>query len=81
MGVFGVSWKNNIQKAYLSKISIPGQIVFKILAQLSSDDSLQILLNLTQFITLGTKPKLERFVWSRQSKTGLVSPEQFTPQS
>ena len=29
MGFFGVIWKNNIQKAYLPKISIPGQIVFE----------------------------------------------------
>ena len=35
---FGVLWNINIQKAYLPKISIPGQIVFEILAQLCSDD-------------------------------------------
>ena len=32
MGFFRVLWKNNIQKAYLPKISIPGQIVFETLA-------------------------------------------------
>ena len=37
--------------AYLPKISIPGQTVFEILAQLFSDDSTQIPLNLTQFKT------------------------------
>ena len=61
MGFFGVLWKNNIQKAHLSRISIPGQIVFEILAQIyiCSDDSIQILLNLTQFITLGTESNLD----------------------
>ena len=39
MEFFGILWKNNIQKAYLPKISIPGQIVLEILAQLCSDDS------------------------------------------
>ena len=39
MGFFGVIWMNDIQKAYLPKINIPGQIVFEILAQLCSDDS------------------------------------------
>ena len=39
MGFFGVLEKNNIQKAYLPKISIPGQIVFETLAQLCSDDT------------------------------------------
>ena len=46
---FGVLWKNKTQKAYLLNISIPGQIVFEILAQFCSDDFIQILLNLTQF--------------------------------
>ena len=59
MGFFGVLWKNNIQKAHLSRISIPGQIVLEILAQICSDDSIQILLNLTQFITLGTESNLD----------------------
>ena len=39
--------KNHIQEAYLPKTSISGQIVFVIVVQLCSDDSLQILLNLT----------------------------------
>ena len=38
IGFFRVLSKNNIQKAHLPKISIPGQIVFEILAQLYSDD-------------------------------------------
>ena len=53
MGSFGVLWKNNTQKSYLPKISIPRQIVFEILAQLCSDDSMQ---NPSKFeITLGTE--------------------------
>ena len=41
-------FSNNIfQEAYLPKTSIVGQIVHEILAQLCSDDFIQILLNLT----------------------------------
>ena len=47
MEVVKIFWKNNVQDAYLPKISILGQIVSEILAQLCSDDSIQILLNLT----------------------------------
>ena len=54
--------KSIIQKAFFPKISIPGQIVLEILAQLCSDDSIQILLHLSQFITLGMKSNLEGFV-------------------
>ena len=41
------SEKSNIQEAYLPKTSISGQIVSEILVQLCSDDSIQILQNLT----------------------------------
>ena len=47
MGFVKIFWKNKVQDAYLPKISILGQIVSEILAQLCSDDSIQILLNLT----------------------------------
>ena len=40
----GYSEKSYIQEAYLPKTSISGQIVSEILAQLCSDDSIQILL-------------------------------------
>ena len=40
----GYSEKSNIQEAYFPKTSISGQIVSEILAQLCSDDSIQILL-------------------------------------
>ena len=43
----GYSEKSNIQEAYLPKINISGQIVSDILAQLYSDHSIQIRLNLT----------------------------------
>ena len=39
-------WKNNTQDAYLPKISIVGQIVSEILAQLCFENLIQILLNL-----------------------------------
>ena len=71
----GGLWENNIQKAYLPKISIPGHIVFEKLAKFW-----WLHANLTQLITLGTESNLEGFVWSHQSKTGLVSLKQFAPQ-
>ena len=46
------SEKSNIQEAYLPKTSISGQIVSEILAQLCSDDSIQILLNFTKGLDL-----------------------------
>ena len=47
MGFVKIYWKNNVQDAYLPKTSIVGQIVSEILAQLCSDDSIQILIILT----------------------------------
>ena len=43
----GYSEKSNIREAYMPKTRISGQIVSEILAQLCSDDSIQIVLNLT----------------------------------
>ena len=48
----------------MPKTSISGQIVSEILAQLCSYDSIQILPNVAQFITLGTESNLEGFVFS-----------------
>ena len=59
MGFIRIFWKNNIQEVYLSKTSISGQIVSEILAQLCSNDSIQILLNLTQFIALGSESNID----------------------
>ena len=61
MGFVRIFWKNNIQEAYLPKTSISGQIVSEILAQLCSDDSIQILLNLIRFVMLWTESNLEGF--------------------
>ena len=80
MGFVKIFWKNNVQDAYSPKISNLGQIVSEILAQLCSDDSIQILLNLTWFLILWTKPNLEGFVWNRHSITGLISQRQFAPE-
>ena len=68
MGFFGGIMKKQHPKGLLAKNQ---QIGFEILTQLCSDDSIQIHLNLTQFITLRTESNLEGFVQSHQSKTGL----------
>ena len=59
MGFVRIFWKNNIQEVYLPKTSISGQIVSEILAQLCSNDSIQILLNLTQFIALESESNID----------------------
>ena len=46
MGFVRILWKNNIQEAYLPKISIWGQIVSETLAQLTFENCIQTLLNL-----------------------------------
>ena len=44
MGFVKIFWKNNVQDAYLPKISIfVGQIVSEILPQLCFDDSIKVL--------------------------------------
>ena len=40
-----IFWKNNVQEAYLSKMSISGQIVSEIVAQLCLENSIQTLLD------------------------------------
>ena len=37
MGFVRIFWKNNVQEAYLRKMSIPGQIVSEIVAQLCNN--------------------------------------------
>ena len=39
-----IYWKNNVQEAYLPEMSILGQIVSEIVAQLYSENSIQTLL-------------------------------------
>ena len=45
MGFVRIFWKNNVQEAYLPKMSIAGQIVSEIVAQLSLENSIQTLVN------------------------------------
>ena len=45
MGFVRIFWKDHVQEAYLPKMSISGQIVFEIVAQLSLENSIQTLLN------------------------------------
>ena len=46
MGFVRIFWENNIQEAYLPKMSISGQIVSDIIAQLCSENSIQTLLDI-----------------------------------
>ena len=41
MGFVRISWKNNVQEAYLPKMNISGQIVSEIVAQLCLKNSKQ----------------------------------------
>ena len=45
MGFVRIFWKNNVQEAYLPKMSISGQIVSEIVAQLCLENSIETLLN------------------------------------
>ena len=75
MGFVRIFWKNNVQEAYLPKMSILGQIVSEIVAQLYPENSIQTLL-----ISKGRpKKNLEGFVWNFLSITGLRSQRQFAP--
>ena len=65
----GYSEKNNIQEAYLPKTRISGQIVSEILAQLCSDDSMQILLNLTWVKTFRPKSNMRLLAVNNKSFT------------
>ena len=62
-----------MKNVYLPKISILLQFGREILALLCRDDSIPILLILSQFQTLRTETKLEGFLWSRQGITELIS--------
>ena len=46
MGFVRIFWKNNVQEAYLPKMSILGQIVSEIVAQLCLENFIQTHLNL-----------------------------------
>ena len=45
MGFAGIFWKDNVQEANLPKMSISGQIVSEIVAQLFLENFIQTLLN------------------------------------
>ena len=64
----GYSEKGNIQEAYLPKTSISGRIVSEILAQLCSDDSVQILPNLTWVETFRPKSSMRLLAVNNKSK-------------
>ena len=63
----GYSEKSNIQEAYLSKTSFSAQIVSEISAQLCSDDSIQILLNLTWVQTFRPKSNMRLLAVNNKS--------------
>ena len=44
MGFVRIFWKKNVQEAHLPKMSISGQIVSEIVAQLCLENSIQTLL-------------------------------------
>ena len=67
MGFVRVFWKNNVQEAYLPKMSISEQIVSEIVAQLCLENSIQTLLN---YFWVDPPKKLKGFVWSFLSITG-----------
>ena len=46
MGFVRIFWKNNVQEAYLPKMSTLGQIVSEIVAQLCLENFIQTRLNL-----------------------------------
>ena len=76
MGFVRIFWKKNVQEAYLPKMSISGQIVSEIVAQLYSENSIQTLL-----IFWGVDPKKFRRVCMEFSKhnwatiSGKICPE------
>ena len=76
MGFVSIFWKNNFQEAYLSKMSISGQIVSEIVVQLCLENSIQTLVN---FFFGRPKKYLPGFAWSFPSITGLRSQRQFAP--
>ena len=67
MGFVWIFWKKNIQETYFPKTSIVGQIVSEILAQLCSDDSIQIVLNLTLVWTFLISQI--KFLWRHHFRT------------
>ena len=72
MGFARIFWKNNVQEAYLPKMSISGQIVSEIVAQLCLENSIQILRNF-----FGSTPQKIIMVCMEFSEYKLSSQRQF----
>ena len=75
MGFVRIFWKNNVQEAYLPKMSISGQIVSRMLAGYTQKTPYK------PSYFLGDDPKKfrSRFIWSFLCITGLRSQRQFAP--
>ena len=67
MGFVRIFWKNNVQEAYLPKMSISGQIVSEIVAQLCLENSIQTLLNL--FRAPQSNFNIQRFIFRNKYQT------------
>ena len=75
MGFVGIFWKNNVQEAVMPKMSISGQIVSELLAQLCPDKPIHT--NRSMF--LGRPQKhLERFVWTSSRMSWIFLPTRFS---
>ena len=76
MGLHKIFSKSMMKNAHLPKISVLLQLGGEILALLCSVDSIQTLLILPQFLTLGTEDKKKGFVLSHQSiKVSIFHPQ------
>ena len=76
MGFARIFWKNNVQEAYLPKMSTSGQIVSDIVAQLCLENSVQTLLN---FFWVDPK-KIRRVCMEFSKYNRLTSQRQFSPE-
>ena len=75
MGFVWIFWKNNVQEAYLPKMSFSGQTVPEIVAQLCLENSIQTLLNF-----FGSTPqKIRRVCMEFSEYNRLTSQRQFAP--
>ena len=75
MGFVWIFWKNNVQEAYLPKMSFSGQTVPEIVAQLCLENSIQTLLN---FFWVDPK-KIRRVCMEFSEYNQLTSRTQFAP--
>ena len=73
VGFVEISREIKTKNVSLPKISMLVQIVGEIFPRLCSNDSIQILLKMAWYLTLGTKPILKGFVWGNQSINVAIS--------